>query len=128
MNEVTIGIIGVGVLFVLFLIGVEMAYAMAIVGFAGFCILGSVQGAMSMVAKDLFETFSSYGLLVIPLFLFMGQVAFNAGIAKRMYDAANRFLGNSRWGGSVQNNLWFCYCDKRNVRSSGRTRDEPVQV
>jgi tripartite ATP-independent transporter DctM subunit len=94
MSEVTVGILGILALFILFFTGLEMAFAMAIVGLLGFCVLGSVEGAMSMVAKDLFETFSSYGLIVIPLFVFMGQVAFNAGIAKRMYDGAHRFVGH----------------------------------
>ncbi len=29
-----------------------------------------------------------------PLFVLMGQIAFNAGIAKRLYDGAHRFMGH----------------------------------
>jgi tripartite ATP-independent transporter DctM subunit len=94
MNEVTIGILGIGVLLVLFLTGIEMGFAMAIVGFVGYIILGSVKGATTMIVKDFFDTFASYGFTVIPLFVLMGQIAFNAGIAKRLYDSANRFMGH----------------------------------
>jgi C4-dicarboxylate transporter DctM subunit len=94
MNETMIGVIAICVLFLLFMTGIEMAFAMALVGFAGFAVLVSVKGAMTVLAKDFFETFASYSLTVIPLFVLMGQIAFNAGIAKRIYDGANRFMGH----------------------------------
>ncbi|HPP12889.1 MAG TPA: TRAP transporter large permease, partial [bacterium] len=37
---------------------------------------------------------SSYGYTVIPLFVLMGQIAYNAGIARRLYQTAYRFLGH----------------------------------
>jgi hypothetical protein len=49
---------------------------------------------MNMLAKDFFDVFSSYGFTVIPLFVLMGQVAFNAGIARQLYQAAYRFIGH----------------------------------
>ena len=71
-----------------------MAFAMAIVGFAGYAILVSMKGAMTMIVKDFLDTFASYGFTVIPLFVLMGQVSFNAGIAKRLYNSANSFMGH----------------------------------
>ena len=52
---------------------------MAIMGFIGFAYLVSVPAAFNLLAKDTFDTFASYGFTVIPLFIFMGQIAFNAG-------------------------------------------------
>jgi C4-dicarboxylate transporter DctM subunit len=78
----------------MFLTGIEIAFAMAIVGFLGFCYLASVPAALNLIAKDLFDVFSSYGLTVVPLFVLMGQVAFNAGIAKRLYASAYKFIGH----------------------------------
>jgi C4-dicarboxylate transporter, DctM subunit len=98
MSEVAIGAIAIGVLLLLFLTGIEMGFAMAIVGFVGYAILVSFKGATTMIAKDFFETFSSYGLTVITLFVLMGQISFNAGIAKRLYDTANRFMGHISGG------------------------------
>jgi tripartite ATP-independent transporter DctM subunit len=94
MGEVLIGIIAIIILLFLFLTGIELAYAMAIVGFVGYVILVSLKGAMTVIAKDFFETFASYSLTVIPLFVLMGQIAFNAGIAKRLYNSAHRFMGH----------------------------------
>ena len=94
MNEIAVGLINLGLLLVLFLTGIELGFAMAIMGFLGFAYLVSLSAAFNLLAKDVFDTFASYGFTVIPLFIFMGQIAFNAGIAKRLFDAANRFMGH----------------------------------
>ena len=52
------------------------------------------KAALNLLAKDVFEVLSSYGFTVIPLFIFMGQIAFNAGIAKRLYQTAYTFIGH----------------------------------
>ena len=94
MSEVTIGIIGLAVILLMFLTGIELGFAMALVGFVGFSIIVTMKAALNLLAKDIFDVFASYGFTVIPLFVLMGQVAFNAGIAKRLYHAAYRFVGH----------------------------------
>jgi C4-dicarboxylate transporter DctM subunit len=94
MHEVTVGLVGLGVVLVLFLTGIELGFAMALIGFLGFAILVSTEAALNLLAKDFFDVFSSYGFTVIPLFVLMGQVAFNAGIAKRLFNTAYRFIGH----------------------------------
>src|SRR5512136_3380900 len=94
MSEVTIGILGLAVVLILFLTGIELAFAMALVGFIGFSYIVSAKAGLNLLAKDFFDVFASYGFTVIPLFVLMGQVAFNAGIAKRLYNTAYRFIGH----------------------------------
>jgi tripartite ATP-independent transporter DctM subunit len=94
MNEVTIGILGLAAILALFLTGIELGFAMAIVGFLGFGYIVSFKAAFNLLAKDIFDVFSNYGFTVIPLFVLMGQIAFNAGIAKRLYDASYKFIGH----------------------------------
>ncbi len=94
MNEVAAGIVGLTLVLALFFTGIELGFAMALVGFVGFSYVVSTKAALNLLAKDIFEVFSSYGFTVIPLFIFMGQIAFNAGIAKRLYDTAYKFVGH----------------------------------
>lgn len=94
MNETVIGLFGLSLVLVLFFTGIEIGFAMAIVGFLGFGYLVSWPAAFNLVAKDFFDVLSSYGFTVIPLFILMGQIAFNAGIARRLYKAAYKFLGH----------------------------------
>jgi len=94
MNEVMIGLIGLAVVLLLFLTGIELGFAMALVGFLGFSYIVSFQAGLNLLAKDIFDVFASYGFTVIPLFVLMGQVAFNAGIARRLYNTGYRFIGH----------------------------------
>jgi C4-dicarboxylate transporter, DctM subunit len=94
MNEVLVGCIGLFLLLALFLTGIELAFAMAFVGFAGFAILRSLPAAVDLLAKDFFDAFASYAFVVIPLFVLMGQVAFNSGIAGKMYGTSRKFIGH----------------------------------
>jgi C4-dicarboxylate transporter, DctM subunit len=94
MSEVLIGCIGLFLLLALFLTGIELAFAMTFVGFAGFACLRSFAAAVDLLAKDFFDAFASYTFVVIPLFVLMGQVAFNSGIAEKMYGTSRKFVGH----------------------------------
>lgn len=94
MSEVLVGCIGLVAVLVLFLTGLELPFCMILVGFAGFSYLVSIKAATHVMAKDLYEVYVSYGYTVFPIFIFMGQVAFAAGIAKRLYGSAYRFIGH----------------------------------
>ncbi len=94
MSEITTGIVALFVLILLFLTGFELAFAMAFLGFIGFSYLVSFSAASNLLVKDFFETFSSYGFTVIPLFVLMGQIASNSNIAKRLYVATHKFVGH----------------------------------
>jgi len=94
MNEVIIGIIGLGVILIFFLTGIELGFGMALIGFLGFSFIVSTKAALNLLAKDIFDVFASYGFTIIPLFVLMGQIAFNGGIAKGLYNAAYRIIGH----------------------------------
>ena len=67
---------------------------MSLLGFIGFGYLVSFSAASNLLVKDFFDTFSSYGFTVIPLFVLMGQIASNSNIAKRLYVATHKFVGH----------------------------------
>jgi tripartite ATP-independent transporter DctM subunit len=98
MNEIMTGIVGICVLMVMFLTGIELAYGMTIIGFIGLGYLGTWSAASNQVVKDFFDTFTSYGFTVIPLFVLMGQVASNSDIAKKLYNSAEKFVGHISGG------------------------------
>jgi tripartite ATP-independent transporter DctM subunit len=101
MNEVAFGLVALLVLLLMFLTGIELAFAMAIVGFLGFAILNGFDSALCLLANDFLDSLASYGLTAIPLFVLMGQIAFNAGMAKRLYDTNHKFLGHIPGGLAV---------------------------
>lgn len=98
MSPALIGTIGILIMLFLFMTRMPVAYVMALVGFAGFSYMVSGIGGLNLLSRAIYESFSSYGLTTIPLFILMGQFAFNSGIGRRMYDTANKFLGSTRGG------------------------------
>lgn len=99
MSPELVGVLGIIVLLlVLFLLGMPVGFAMAIVGFCGFAYLVNLKAAFAMVGTDVWGTFSKYGLTVIPLFILMGYLAFNSGIAEKLYNTAYKWVGHWRGG------------------------------
>ena len=99
MSATLVGIIGIVILLaVLFFLGMPVGFAMGIVGFCGFWYVVSFNAAINVVGTDIWATFSKYGLTVIPLFIFLGYLAFNSGIAERLYNAAYKWFGHWRGG------------------------------
>ncbi len=98
MSPVTVGLVGIGLLLFLFLLRMPVAFAMAFVGFVGFAYLADPGPALSLLAQDIFETFSSYPLSVIPMFILMGTFAFASGISQRLYVTTYAWVGGLRGG------------------------------
>ena len=94
MSPTTVGLIGLGVLIIVLFSRMPVGFVMASVGFVGFTYLVSFDAGIRLLAQDFFATFGSYNLTVVPLFIFMGQIAFYAGINRRLYDATYKFLGH----------------------------------
>ncbi|MCG3189832.1 MAG: C4-dicarboxylate TRAP transporter large permease protein DctM [Burkholderiaceae bacterium] len=101
MTETVIGVFGLLLLIGLFLTGLEMAFAMAIVGVVGYAVVMGPTAAMSMLANDFVDSLQAYGITVFPLFMLMGQIVFNGGMARRLYDGAYKFLGHVPGGLAV---------------------------
>jgi tripartite ATP-independent transporter DctM subunit len=98
MNPTLIGIIGILFMILMFLTRMPVAFVMATVGFVGFSIVISTDAGLVLLSRNIYETFDSYDLTTIPLFILMGQLGFNSGISKRLYDAGYKFLGSIRGG------------------------------
>jgi tripartite ATP-independent transporter DctM subunit len=98
MSPGTIVIIGFAILIFFFLLRMPIAYGMALIGFLGFAYMTSVEGALSILGKDFWVMFSSYLLTVIPMFVFMGTIAFYSGMGGRLYDTSYKFFGHHRGG------------------------------
>ncbi|MBU2499591.1 MAG: TRAP transporter large permease [Proteobacteria bacterium] len=99
MDLALVGVLGIVILLlVLFFLGMPVGFAMAVVGFLGFGYVVSFKAAVSMIGTDIWSTFSSYGLTVIPLFILMGYLAFNSGIAEKLYRTAYTWFGHWRGG------------------------------
>ncbi len=94
MSPLLAGAIGIIGFFVFLALGMPIAYAMGFVGFLGFSYLSTPEAAFRVVAKDLYNSFASYSLSVIPMFVWMGFLAFYSGIGARLYNLAYKVIGH----------------------------------
>ncbi|WP_019956082.1 TRAP transporter large permease [Yoonia vestfoldensis] len=94
----TAALIGIAVLLTLVFLRVPIGFAMALVGGVGFAILRDAGAAGAMIATTVFDTGLSYTLSVVPLFIFMGNVLAQSGIAQGLFAGADRLFGRMRGG------------------------------
>jgi C4-dicarboxylate transporter DctM subunit len=98
MGLTQIGILGIIILLIFLFSNMPVGFVMGLVGLGGFIYVKGLGPGLNLLASDVFEIFSSYGLTVIPLFVFMGQLSFQSGISRRLFEAAYVMLGNRRGG------------------------------
>ena len=98
MSLTTTGIIGIIILVLLLYSKMPVGYAMGFLGLMGFSYVVNFEAGCNLLVRDIWDVFSSYNLTVIPLFVFMGQIAFHAGISRRLYDSAYVLFGHRRGG------------------------------
>jgi tripartite ATP-independent transporter DctM subunit len=98
MSPELIGLIGILFFFALLALRVPISYSMLIIGFAGFCIMTSPSSALTMAATEIYSNFSSYSLSVIPMFIWMGFIAYYSGVGSSLYDFAYKLVGHRRGG------------------------------
>lgn len=99
MSPLLLGFIGLLVFLLLIFFRMPIAFAMALVGFAGFSYQTTASAGMNMVVREIYSSFSSYTLSVIPLFVWMGFLAYYSGIGSRLYVFAYRLIGH--WPGGL---------------------------
>ncbi len=101
MTSLTVGLIGIGILFILLFSRMPIGFVMALVGFAGFAYLTDFEAALGLLRTVPYRTFADYSMSVIPLFILMGEFCFFAGLSKDLYDTVHSWLGHLRGGLSM---------------------------
>jgi tripartite ATP-independent transporter DctM subunit len=85
-------------MFALLALRVPVAFAMFLVGFIGIWVLNGLNAATSLLASETFTLASSPELVVIPLFILMGNIASATGMSRQLYDAAYAVIGSVKGG------------------------------
>jgi len=101
MSSITVGIIGLGIVFLIMFLRVPIGVAMALVGIIGFSYLVSVEAAFHVAAAEVYSMFFSYSLTPVALFIFMGQIVFRSGVGERLYRTVYSWLGHLGGGLSM---------------------------
>lgn len=118
MEPLHIAVIGVIVLLVLLVMGMNIGLCMMAVGFFGCWFAFAAQGldisqalgaATIALKKVPFTQATNFNFTVIPLFVLMGQLCFYSGMSSGLYDMAEKWLGRMR-GGLAMATVVACAC------------------
>src|SRR5206468_6809239 len=91
VSGIEVGLVIFGVMLTLMVVRVPIGIAMFIVGFGGYLYLtgGNLAALLNSLKNLAYARLSNYDLVVIPLFLLMGQFATHGGLSKGLL----RFVG-----------------------------------
>ncbi len=92
MDPVTVGIMGTVAVFVLLFLGMPIAFALMLVGCAGVGYLASLEAALPMTARTVWEVAAFYPYTVIPLFIVMGGFAGSSGMTQELYQSFDKWF------------------------------------
>ncbi|MCR4420586.1 MAG: TRAP transporter large permease [Clostridia bacterium] len=98
MSPEIIGAIGLAILLVLVFLRVWVGFAMAAVGFLGLLYFNGWGKAVSVLTTEPHGQVASLTFVTVPLFILMGALVSNTGLAKDLYEAACRWIGGVRGG------------------------------
>ncbi|KRA47610.1 TRAP transporter large permease [Devosia sp. Root635] len=98
MSGLLIGLVGIAALFGLLILRTPVAFAMLIVGFVGTWLVRGFGPAGGVLITETFSTVANDSLIVVPMFILLGNVASAAGFSRGLYDAANAWVGRMRGG------------------------------
>lgn len=85
-------------MFVLLALRVPVAMALLAAGFFGTWALNGQRSAVAVLSSETFSAVSSYSLIVIPLFILMGNISSAAGFSRGLYELAYAWVGRFRGG------------------------------
>ncbi|MCY4439946.1 MAG: TRAP transporter large permease subunit, partial [Deltaproteobacteria bacterium] len=98
MSPTAAGLLGLAVLFVLLALRMPVGIAMMLVGVLGFGTLNGWGPAMAVLGSEPFVIATNYELIVIPLFVLMGNFATVSGMSRDLFAAAYAWFGHWRGG------------------------------
>lgn len=77
---------------------IPVAVAMGAVGLIGMGVVGGAPLALTQLQTLPFNLAADYAFAVVPMFVLMGSLAMEGGLARDLYDAAERWLRHVRGG------------------------------
>ncbi len=92
MTAITVGVICIVAFLILIFLGMNIGLALLVTGFVGYAVVVNPTAALAVLRTDPATQASTYSFMVVPLFILMGNFAFQAGLSSGLYDTANKWL------------------------------------
>ena len=93
LQDLLPGLAIIGLLLVLLLTRLPIAFALAAAGMVGLISARPWRAVEFLLSTFAYSATANFAYIVLPLFLFMGQMAFSAGLSRQAFDAGQKWLG-----------------------------------
>ncbi|KAA0890846.1 TRAP transporter large permease [Pusillimonas sp. ANT_WB101] len=93
MDEITLGLTGLGVVVLLLMLRIPVGVALGGVAFGGIWLLAGSRAAWGTLAQIPYEFTAHWTLSSIPMFLLMGYVAYYSKITESLFRTAQLWMG-----------------------------------
>ncbi|MGD2124560.1 MAG: TRAP transporter large permease subunit [Desulfobacteraceae bacterium] len=77
----------------LFLAGVPVAFSFLFINIIGVYVFWGGEAGLTQLIRSVYRSVATFSLLPVPLFVLMGEIMFRSGIAPRMMDTLDKWLG-----------------------------------
>lgn len=82
-----------GSMFLLFMIGLPIAFAFLTINLIGALLLWNGESGLNQLILNLSSSVSNFSLLPIPMFILMGEILFRTGIGVKVFEAVGKWFG-----------------------------------
>jgi C4-dicarboxylate transporter DctM subunit len=93
-----IGILGFAAMFVMLAFGIHIGITLGVIGFIGCGVMLGFSRSLSLLVSTPYYQVADYAFIVLPMFILMGELAFQGGIGMLLYKAASKWLGRLHGG------------------------------
>lgn len=98
MTPIELGGLIIGLLLLLLVLGMPIAFSLLTSGMAGVYLTRGPEGFSYVVSTFPYSYISNFAYVVVPLFLLMSQMAFATGMSGRAFEAAHKCTAGMRGG------------------------------
>lgn len=85
-----------GGLMVLLASGLPIAFAFMVINILGIAFFWGGQAGLIQLTLSIYASVTNFSLLAVPMFLLMGEIMFQSGVASSMIDTLDQWLGSLR--------------------------------
>ena len=96
MNPQAVGVAGFIVMVTIIFLRIPVAIALGLVGTVGYAVLNGWSQAFLVLGRVPFNFASAYDLSVVPLFVLMGSIARQSGMARELFQSINVMFSGRR--------------------------------
>ncbi|WP_314037687.1 TRAP transporter large permease [Dietzia sp. CH92] len=105
MDRLLVGVVALALMIALMMLKVPIGIVMLSVGSLGLLVLSSPGAVGGILSEVVYDTFASWSLSVVPMFVLMGVALGKSGIMANAYDSARKLVGWLPGGLAVSTNF-----------------------